>query len=247
MTTQGSGVAAASRAVVAVVRRSALEARHELLGATFASETERWPRQYGDPAAERAAVAAGAGLAELGPYGEVLLRGPGVADLTARLTAGAVPDRPAVVRATLGGSAGAAWCLGPDEVLLIGPAGSWSEELATHLGGADASAIEMTGARTALRLAGPAAPAIMAELCPADTTPSTLEEGQLLQAPLAGPRAFIVRHDGPGRPPGYTFLVARDEAAYVWDATLAIGSGHGLVPVGPAAVGSAAAEQEEGR
>jgi sarcosine oxidase subunit gamma len=241
MTTSGAAV------TVPVVRRSALEARHEMLGATFASETERWPLQYGDAGAERAAVAAGAGLAELGPYGEVLLRGPGAADLTARLTAGLVPDRPTVVRATLGDAAGAAWCLGPDEVLLIGPAGAWSEELATHLGGADASAIEMTGARTALRLVGPAAPAILAELCPADTTPATLAEGQLIQAPLAGPRAFIVRQDATGGLPGYTFLVARDEAAYVWDATLAIGSGHGLVPVGPGAVGSTAAEQEEGR
>jgi heterotetrameric sarcosine oxidase gamma subunit len=241
VTTSGAAV------TVPVVRRSALDARHEALGATFASATERWPLHYGDPTGERAAVEAGAGVAELGPYGEVLLRGPGAADLTARLTAGAVPDRPAVVRATLGGAVGSAWCLGPDEVLLVGPAGSWSEELATHLGGADASAIEMTGARTALRLVGPAAPAIMAELCPADTTPATLAQGQVIQAPLAGPRAFIVRHDGPGGLPGYTFLVARDEAAYVWDATLAIGDGHGLVPVGPAAVGSTAAEQEEGR
>lgn len=247
MTSSTSSATSGAAGTAPVVRRSALDTRHEALGATFASATERWPLQYGDPAAERATVAASAGLAELGPYGEVLLRGPGAADLTARLTAGAVPSGPAVVRATLGGAAGAAWCLGPDEILLIGPAGPWTDELATHLGGADASAIEMTGARTALRLAGPAAPAIMAELCPADTTPETLAEGQLVQAPLAGPRAFIVRQDSPGGLPGYTFLVARDEAAYVWDATLAIGAGHGLVPVGPGAVRSAAAEQEEGR
>lgn len=239
--------AAATTAPAAVVRRSALDARHEALGATFASDTERWPTRYGDPAAERAAVEAAAGLAELGPFGEVLLRGPGAADLTARLTANAVPDGPAVVRATLGSSAGEAWYLAPDEVLLLSLAGAWTEELATHLGGADASAIEMTGARTALRLAGPAAPAIMAELCPADTTPATLAEGQLLQAPFAGPRAFIVRRDSAGGLPGYTFLVARDEAAYVWDATVAVGAAHGLVPVGPAAVHGATANQERGR
>lgn len=230
-----------------VVRRSALDARHEALGATFASDAERWPVHYGDPAAERSAVEGGAGLAELGPYGEVLVRGPGAADVTARLTAATAPTRPAVVRATLGGWAGTAWCLGPDEVLVVGPAGPWTNEFAQKLGDADASAIEMTGARTALRLAGPAAPAIMAELCPVDTTPATLAEGDLLQAPLAGPRAFIVRQDGPGGLPGYTLLVARDEAAYVWDATLAIGAGHGLIPVGPAAARSTAAEQDEAR
>lgn len=226
-----------------VVRRSALEARHVALGATFASETDRWPTHYGDAAAERTAAVAAAGLAELGPYGELLLRGPGAADLASRLVGGALPTRPAVVRATLGGTTGAAWCLGPDEILLVGPAGAWTDELADRLGGADASAIDMTGARTALRMAGPAAPAIMAELCTVDTTPPGLDEGELLQAPVGGPRAFIVRHDTRDGLPGYTFLVARDEARYVWDATLAIGAGHGLVPVGPAAVAAAAGEE----
>lgn len=226
-----------------VVRRSALDARHVALGATFVSDADRWPTHYGDVAAERAAAAAAAGLAEVGPYGEVLLRGPGAADLAARLVAGAVPTRPAVVRATLGGTQGAAWILAPDEILLVGPAGPWTHELADHLGAADVSAIDMTGARTALRLAGPAAPAIMAELCTVDTTPAVLPEGELLQAPFGGPRAFIVRQDAQDGLPGYTFLVARDEALYVWDATLAIGAGHGLVPVGPAAVTAAAAQE----
>lgn len=220
----------------AVVRRSALESRHEALGATFLGEGERWPVHYGDAGAERDAAAKGAGLAELGPYGEVLLRGPGAADLAARLIGGAVPAEPAVVPATLDGRRGQAWCLAPDEILLVGPADAWTDDLADRLGGADVSAIEMTGARTALRLAGPAAPAIMAELCPVDTTTTTMAEGRLIQAPVAGPRAFVVRQDATGGLPGYTFLVARDEAAYLWDATLAIGAGHGLMPVGPAAV-----------
>lgn len=226
-----------------VVRHSAIDARHVALGATFVSEADRWPTHYGDAAAERAAASAAAGLAEVGPYGELLLRGPGAADLATRLVGGPLPGRPAVVRATLGGSLGAAWCLGPDEILLVGPAGPWTDELADRLGGADASVIDMTGARTALRLAGPAAPAIMAELCTVDTTPAALAEGDLLQAPVGGPRAFIVRHDTSDGLPGYTLLVARDEALYVWDATLAIGAGHGLVPVGPAAI-TAAASQE---
>jgi aminomethyltransferase len=220
-----------------VVRRSALEGRHDALGATFLSDVDRWPHHYGDPDAERAAVTSGAGLAEVGPYGEVLLRGPGSADLVTRLTGGGTPvgGRPAVVAATLGGSAGAAWCLGPDEILLVAAAGPWTDDLADHLSGADVSAMDMTGARTSLRLAGPAAPAILAELCPADTTPRSMARGALIQAPLAGVRAFITRLDADGEP-GYTMMVARDEAAYVWDALLEIGTAHGLVPVGPDAV-----------
>ncbi|CAN5462709.1 hypothetical protein BH20CHL7_BH20CHL7_08950 [soil metagenome] len=218
-----------------VVRRSALEARHEALGATFSSDVDRWPRHYGDADTERAAVTTGAGLAELGPYGEVLLRGPGSADLVTRLTGGAAPDQPSVVRATLGGGAGAAWCLAPDEVLLVAAAGPWTDDLAEHLSGADVSALDMTGARTSLRLAGPAAPAILAELCATDTTPRSMADGALVQAPLAGVRAFITRLDADGAP-GYTMMVARDEAAYVWDALREIGAAHGMVPVGPDAV-----------
>ncbi|MEX2183147.1 MAG: hypothetical protein WEC14_01765 [Chloroflexota bacterium] len=220
-----------------VVRRSALEARHEALGATFASDVDRWPRHYGDADAERVAVSTGAGLAELGPYGEVLLRGPGSADLVTRLTGGASSSQRSVIRATLGGRIGAAWCLGPDEVLLVAAAGPWTDDLAEHLSGADVSAMDMTGARTTLRLAGPAAPAILAELCQADTTPRSMADGALVQAPLAGVRAFTTRLDADGAP-GYTMMVARDEAAYVWDALREIGAAHGLVPVGPDAVGA---------
>ena len=56
----------------------------------------------------------------------------------------------------------------------------------------------MTGARTSLRLAGPTAPAILAELCPDDTTPATMAPADLVQAPLAGVRAFIARQDARG-------------------------------------------------
>jgi glycine cleavage system aminomethyltransferase T len=57
----------------------------------------------------------------------------------------------------------------------------------------------------------------------------------LVQAPLAGVRAFIARQDA-GAQPGYTIMVARDEAAYVWDAIRHVGASYGLTPVGPAAV-----------
>jgi glycine cleavage system aminomethyltransferase T len=36
--------------------------------------------------------------------------------------------------------------------------------------------------------------------------------------------------------PGFTLLVARDEAEYLWGALLQLGRGHGLVPVGALAV-----------
>ena len=52
---------------------------------------------------------------------------------------------------------------------------------------------------------------------------------------------LIFWHRGAGRQdagaqPGYTMMIARDEAAYAWDAIRHIGAAHGLIPVGPAAV-----------
>ena len=73
---------------------------------------------------EASAVAGGAGLAEIGPLDELLLRGPGALAAAARLATG----HPAAtigraVAADLRGEPGAAWLLGPDEVLLLAPVG----------------------------------------------------------------------------------------------------------------------------
>lgn len=226
-----------------VVRRSALEARHEALGALWLSEDVRWPAGYAgrDAAAELAAVTAGAGLAELGPLEEWLLRGPDALAAIATLAGSgegspgaAVPGR--VVHLAGPAAAGEAWVLGPDEVLLVAPIGDTGGLGATERLAADGvSVIEMTGARTTLGLAGPAAPEILAELCPVDTTPFALAPGDVIQAPLASARAFIARRDTAAGA-AYTIMIARDEAAYVWDSFIAIGAGHALVPVGPAAV-----------
>lgn len=227
-----------SASTAPAVRRSAIEAVHAALGAAWLADDVRWPSGYDDASAEASAVASAAGLAELGPYEELLLRGPGATEVAAGLAAAgtAAPDHPAVVPVLLRGVTGAGWFLAPDEVLLVGLLTGWSADLAARVVSLDVSAIEMTGARTTLRLVGPGAPAILAELCPADTTPATLPEGALIQAPLAGPRAFVTRRDHGGWP-GYTWMVARDEARYVWESVLRVGKHHGLVAVGPAAVG----------
>ncbi len=183
---------------------------------------------------------AGAGLAEIGPFEEWLLRGPGAVAAAGRIGGGVGMATVGRVMA-LGASAASAtaWILGPDEVLLVGPIeGGSLDSLTGGLASDDVSVIEMTGARTSVRLAGPSAPSILAELCAADTTPATIAEGAMLQASMAGVRAFIAREDV-GAHPGYTIMVARDEALYVWDAMRAIGAAHGLTPVGPAALAAA--------
>jgi heterotetrameric sarcosine oxidase gamma subunit len=222
-----------------VVRRSALEVIHDGLGARWVADDIRWPVGYGEAshAVDARATAAGAGLAEIGPFNELLLRGPGAVPAGLRLASGdgsATVGR--VADANVRGEQGAAWFLGPDEVLLVVPSGGGAAAaLANEVESDDVSAIEMTGSRTSLRLAGPTAPAVLAELCQADTTPAIMAPADLIQASIAGVRAFIARLDA-GAHPGYTIMVARDEAEYAWDVIRRIGEVHGLVPVGPAAV-----------
>lgn len=221
-----------------VVRRSALEADHLALGAQWHSGEVHWPEAYAaaDATADAKAVGGGAGLAEVGPFEELLLRGPGAVAAAGGVTAGGGAEVGRLTALNLPGTSGAAWFLGPDEVLLVGSMGAFRlDRLAHDLSSEDVSAIEMSGARTSLRLVGPAAPAILAELCAADTTPAAMAPTCVVQAPLAGVRAFIARVDT-GAHPGYSVMIARDEASFVWQTIVRIGSPHGLTPVGPAAV-----------
>jgi heterotetrameric sarcosine oxidase gamma subunit len=122
------------------VRRSALEARHAALGASWISDSVRWPATYGDPDADRAVVVAAAGLAEIGPLDIYLVRGPGAAD---RRRAGRYET----------------WLLAPDEVLVLGGQPADSDGLVI---------VDVSSAWTALRVGGPATTAILEEACPVD-------------------------------------------------------------------------------
>jgi sarcosine oxidase gamma subunit len=96
----------------------------------------------------------------------------------------------------------------------------------------------MSSASTVLRLAGPGAPALLAELSPMPLGPDELADGAIAQGPLVNVRAVVRRHDA-ATGPGYTMLVAREDAHYAWHAIAELGEGHGLAFVGPAAVARA--------
>ena len=223
-----------------VVRRSALEAAHDALGATYVDALVRWPLRYGADVEEAAEAAGGAGIAEIGPFDELLLRGPDAVDVAGRAVGSAV----AIGRLHAGLATSEpveGWALGPDEVLLVAPVGGSTLARIAAAGDSDAlSAIDVTGSRTSLRIAGPRAADIIAELCPVDLTPALFAEGAVAQVPMAGVRAFVACRDAVVGP-GYTLMVARDEAAYLWDAFLDVGAAHGIVPVGPAAVAPSSA------
>ncbi|HEU0236638.1 MAG TPA: hypothetical protein VFR14_09380 [Candidatus Limnocylindrales bacterium] len=212
----------AARPVAPPVRRSALEEEHARLGARWVADDTRWPADYGDPAAEAASAARAVGLAELGPLDALLVRGPGAAAAVgaAALDAGV-------------------WILGPDEALLLyRPGADAQQAVEAALAGADLSLVVMSSAWTALRLAGPGTPALLAELSPMPLGRGELADGAIAQGPLVNVRAIVRRHDA-AIGPGYTILVAREDAHFAWHAITELGEGHGLRPVGPASVARA--------
>jgi heterotetrameric sarcosine oxidase gamma subunit len=209
-------------ATVRPIRRSSLEAEHERLGARWTSDEARFPTDYGDPGGEAATAAGAIGLAEIGPLDALLVRGPGAA---------------ASVEAA-GVDAGV-WVLGPDEVLLLfRPAAGAADRLRSALGGADVALADLSSAWTVLRLAGPGAPTLLAELSPMALDPAELADGSIAQGPLVNVRAIVRRHDAPVGP-GYTILVAREDAHYAWHAIVELGEELGLRPAGAAAVARA--------
>jgi glycine cleavage system aminomethyltransferase T len=222
-----------------IVRRSALEAAHQSIGARWLNEQIHWPASYEGirQDAEAAAIASGAGIAEIGPFDELLLRGPGALAAVERLLVSASATIVGhVVQIELEGELWDAWILERDEILLLSPSGgSLMSGPGTALASEEVGTIVMSGAHTALRLLGVAASTIMAELCPDNTTPESLAQGALIQAPLGGVRALIARADGSNFP-GYTILITGDEATYIWDTFRAVGADHGITAVRPATV-----------
>jgi glycine cleavage system aminomethyltransferase T len=68
--------------------------------------------------------------------------------------------------------------------------------------------------------------------------PAELADGSIAQGPLVNVRAIVRRHDAPVGP-GYTILVAREDAHYAWHAIVELGEELGLRPAGAAAVARA--------
>lgn len=211
------------------VRRSPLEHVHAGLGAEWVADDIRWPRGYGDTAAEQAAVAERAGIADVGPIDILVVRG---AKTPAALASIGISSMP---RTVVSGDDGTeAWCLGDDEaiVLLAGSADpAATTALAEKLRVTGAAVTDQSSGMSVLRLVGPATPAILAEACAVDLSAAAFAPGDVVQVPLVGIRVSVARADHADAP-GATLLVMRDQAEYLWDSLLSLGAAHGIMPVG---------------
>ena len=127
---------------------------------------------------------------------------------------GALPADPNTVT---GGPDGAVLWLGPDEWLIVGPAGQGDRletELREETRGASVAVIDVSANRTTLELSGPAARWILESGCSLDLDPRAFGPGCCAQTLLA--RANVILWQTADLPePVYRLLVRPSFAAYV--------------------------------
>jgi heterotetrameric sarcosine oxidase gamma subunit len=220
-------------------RRSALAAVHESL-ATRRAGGPSWPISYGDIDAERRSVGETVGLAEPGLYDKWLVRGPGA--LAACRSIGLEGQPGMVTPAPPGGIN--VWAVADDEVWLVAyaptpggpslPAVNF-EAITTRLRSAGAFVTDVSSGWSVFRLAGPRVRDLLEELVAEDLAPSFVPDQAILQVPLGGSRVILSRRDFEAIP-GFTMLVARDDAEHVWSVLVHLGEPHGIRPVGAMAL-----------
>lgn len=102
-----------------------------------------------------------------------------------------------------------AW-LGPDEWLVIGPAGYRPELLHKALGDRHGSIVDVSAQRTTLLVAGAGARDLLAHGCALDLHPSVLGQGRCAQTMLARAQVVLLPQED-----GYQVLVRSSFAAYL--------------------------------
>ena len=107
--------------------------------------------------------------------------------------------------------------LGPDHWLIVCPEGggpALTERLQSAFDGLFAAAIDVSGARSSLRIAGSSAVDLLSTGCRLDLDPAVLGPGQCLQTPLGNVTAII--HHVAGDEPTYDIYVPRSTAVSFW-------------------------------
>jgi sarcosine oxidase subunit gamma len=126
------------------------------------------------------------------------------------------------VRANTRASAGdvlVLW-LGPDEWLVIGPAGreaALEEKLSQAVAGAGGSVTAIGESRATIVVSGPKARDVLAKGCPLDLHPLAFAGDACAQSLIAGVNATLYRADtGPADPPRFELIVVRSFADFLW-------------------------------
>ncbi|WP_029260352.1 MULTISPECIES: glycine cleavage system aminomethyltransferase GcvT [unclassified Microbacterium] len=230
-------------------RYTPLRARHEALGASF-TDFGGWqmPVRYTSDLAEHHAVRQSAGIFDISHMAEFTVQGSGSADfldnaLAGRLSALAVGKaKYSLLLAESGGIIDdvIVYRLKGDDFLIISNAGNRdavSAALRDRTDGFDVVVQDVSDDYALIAVQGPNAEAILAET-PGITDVSIPWTEQKYYAWASanydGVPVLLARTGYTGED-GFELLVAADRAASLWDALLAAGAPHGLVPAGLAA------------
>jgi len=219
------------------IKLSPLNATAERLGARW-QDVAGWrcPQDYGNAAAEAAALRAGAGLADVSQIGKIQIEG----QRAMAMLAGALGAAPDLVGAHASVAAGELYCLRPDMYFLTVPAGTEAEVTATLAAAAAArtdlvTVTDLTHGLAGIQLVGPRVLDVLTRVCGLDFSDEAFPNQSARQSSVAKTRQTIIRRDLAGLP-SYTLFGARSLAAYVWGVLLEAGRACSLTPVGLAAL-----------
>jgi len=231
-----------------LAKLSPLNGTAEKLGAHWTDSAGwRCVEDYGDPAAEAAALRAEVGLADVSQVGKIQIEG---AQAAAMLGA-ALGSAPQAVGDHVFVTAGDLYCLRPDMYFLCLSPGT-EARLAASLAIAAAArpdlvtVTDVTHGLAGIQLVGPRALDVMTRVCGLDFSDAAFPDQSARQSSVAKTRQLILRHDR-GVLPSYTLFGARSLAAYLWSVLLAAGGPFGLKPVGLKALSSLDAPPEPPR
>ncbi|MDJ0340995.1 sarcosine oxidase subunit gamma family protein [Streptomyces sp. H10-C2] len=119
--------------------------------------------------------------------------------------------------AVRGGELAVLW-LGPDEWLLVGPAGTQAglqSRLRAAIGDEHAAVVDVSAQRTTLLVAGPSARDLLSHGCSLDLHPRSFSAGRCAQTTLARAQVVLVPRDE--HRPGFWVLVRSSFAGYLAD------------------------------
>jgi aminomethyltransferase len=218
-----------------------LLSRHEALGAKIV-DFAGWlmPIQYAGILEEHRATRTAAGLFDLSHMGELFVEGP---EAGAALASALVTDPPALavgrahysmICADDGGILDdlIVYRLAPDRFLVVANASNArvvSEALAARIAGFEAVLDDRSLATGLVAVQGPRAVEILGPLTDLDI--AAIPYYGIAEGAVAGVPALVARTGYTGED-GFEVFVDTKHAGDVWDAILAAGRPHGLVPVG---------------
>ncbi len=215
------------------VARSAMHGLHVRHGARLAA-TDGWevPAAYAGAEDEARAARGAAGLWDLSALTKWRFLGAGAGQTLETLLG--IPA-PAVGRASAGRVGGVevlALRLADDHALVLGPSG-FAADAALQAAAQDPCAhlLNVTSGLAGLRIAGPAARAILSTLTDMDVGLSALPNLACAETGLARLHAVLVRRDL-GSLPAFEVYVSRNYGASLWEALQDAGRSRGLVPCG---------------